>query len=541
MNGQINNRMKKIVFLSFLVFCIACSAFAQKNNDDGGVILSTDEGVITIGDSSSVVVGGEFDTAGYGSTPQQANETPADRSTVYTINNVPNPKVVNNTYVSDPDHFLKESTIAEINSLLASLETKTTDQVAVVVLNSIGEEVPKTFATALFNEWGIGIRGKDNGLLILMVMDVRRVEFETGYGTESMLPDAICKRLQLTYMIPEFKEGNYDKGLLEGVKATADILSNPENSAIAASLKASIAKEDADVRLGLVILAYIFYIIPVLIIYIIKRRKKTFKRNYAPESLSHATAISHGRWLLLYLLAPTLICIYMYNLFAGDSFLWSFVGTCYVFALLLVLEKRIRINRGLAKATAKEDYYEQYMAYKKSHANWWIAAVVFPFVFIFYLMYAQRQKNKLRNHPRNCQCGHTMHKLNEVDDNKHLTKSEELEEELKSVDYDVWLCDSCGTTDIFAFANSFSKYTTCRKCKAVTSYLHSDRTISAATYSSSGTGCKTYKCKNCSYEREETYTIPMLVESSSSSSSGSSSSSSFGGGSSGGGGAGSSW
>ena len=532
--------MKKIISLSFFVFCLAYNVVAQKE-DGGGVIISTDEGVITIGDSSSIVIGGEEDTTPY-SSPQATNEASADRTAVYTIDDVPNPKVANNTYVSDPDHFLNESTIAEINSLLASLETKTTDQVAVVVLNSIGDEVPKTFATALFNKWGIGIRGKDNGLLILMVMDVRRVEFETGYGMESMLPDAICKRIQLKYMVPEFKEGHYDKGLLEGVKACADIVSNPENSAIAASLKASIEQENAEDRLALLLVAYGFYLFFLLFFYIEKRRKKTFKRNYQPGHISYATAISHGRWLFLYVLVPTVICLYLYNFYAGESFFGTFVLTSYLFALLLVIEKRIRINRGQAASMKDEDSYEQYMAYKKSHAKWWIAALIFPLVFVFYLIYVQYRKRKLRDQPRTCRCGYPMYKLSETEDDNHLKKSQVLEESLNSVDYDVWLCSNCKATDVFAFANSFSKYSACRKCKAVTSYLHSDRTITSATYSSSGTGCKTYKCKNCSYEREERYTIPMKVASSSSSSGGSSGGgSSFGGGSSGGGGSGSSW
>jgi uncharacterized protein len=109
---------------------------------------------------------------------------------VYTVETVPDPKSSPSYhYVSNPDGVIEESTVAQIDSLLANLEKTTTSQVAVVVLNSIGETVPKTFATKLFNYWGIGDREKDNGLLILMVMDQRSIEFETGKGMEGVLPD----------------------------------------------------------------------------------------------------------------------------------------------------------------------------------------------------------------------------------------------------------------------------------------------------------------------------------------------------------------
>ncbi len=95
----------------------------------------------------------------------------------YTVETVPNPKDSDGGYVSDPDHVLKAATVASINSMFTELEKNTTDQVALVVVNSIGSEVPKDFVYRLFNKWGIGIKGKDNGLLILMVMDKRRVGF----------------------------------------------------------------------------------------------------------------------------------------------------------------------------------------------------------------------------------------------------------------------------------------------------------------------------------------------------------------------------
>lgn len=149
--------------------------------------------------------------------------------TEYTIGTVPNVHLQNaKAFVSNPDAILSPSTEQQINLLLDSLQTKTSAEVAVVAVNSIGDADIKQFATALFEHWGIGKREKDNGLLILFVLDQRKITFETGYGLEGILPDAICKRIQTRYMLPEFKTENYDKGMLQGLNVIYHRLSTPE-------------------------------------------------------------------------------------------------------------------------------------------------------------------------------------------------------------------------------------------------------------------------------------------------------------------------
>ena len=108
------------------------------------------------------------------------------------------------------------------------MEQKSTAQVAVVVLPSIGDQIPKDFAVELFQYWGIGQASKDNGLLIFVVMDQRRVEFETGYGLEGVLPDAICYRIINEEFIPHFKAEEYDAGLIASVNRVKTLLEDPE-------------------------------------------------------------------------------------------------------------------------------------------------------------------------------------------------------------------------------------------------------------------------------------------------------------------------
>lgn len=142
-----------------------------------------------------------------------------------TVDDVPNPKTYDaDNWVSDPDHILDSETKNKINDILQQLEDSLTIEVAVVALNSIGEEEPHEFAVTLFNRWGIGKAEDDNGLLILLTRDIRDITFKTGYGLEGVLPDAICKRIQMETMVPHLRENDWNTGMLEGVKAVAEVL-----------------------------------------------------------------------------------------------------------------------------------------------------------------------------------------------------------------------------------------------------------------------------------------------------------------------------
>ena len=140
----------------------------------------------------------------------------------YSVNDVPNRRTADAANsVSNPNGILNDTTVQQINALLQSLEADTQAEAAVVMLNSIGSEEIEDFGVRLFAKWGIGKKKLDNGLLILFVLDQRAIRFEVGYGLEGVLTDGICKRIQTQAMIPEFKNGNYDAGILAGVACAA--------------------------------------------------------------------------------------------------------------------------------------------------------------------------------------------------------------------------------------------------------------------------------------------------------------------------------
>ncbi|MCE9598908.1 MAG: TPM domain-containing protein [Spirochaetia bacterium] len=119
------------------------------------------------------------------------------------IGAVPNPRPTGG-WVADPSGLIQSRT-AQINALISAQEAKDGTEIAVVVLPTIGKLVPKEFAVALFNTWKIGKADKDNGLLVLHILDQRRVEIETGYGMEGTLPDVKCKWILDEIGVPFFK------------------------------------------------------------------------------------------------------------------------------------------------------------------------------------------------------------------------------------------------------------------------------------------------------------------------------------------------
>ena len=127
-------------------------------------------------------------------------------------------------YVSNPDGILSPEAVARIDAVCASLRERGLAQVAVVAVDDIAGGDTFSFAVELFGRWGVGGAESDNGLGILLVKDLREIRFVTGGGVEGVLPDALCKRIQLRYMLPAFREGNYDAGMVAGVEAAAQLL-----------------------------------------------------------------------------------------------------------------------------------------------------------------------------------------------------------------------------------------------------------------------------------------------------------------------------
>ena len=163
--------------------------------------------------------------------PLQAQEK------VYTVDNLPKIHLQNKMqYVCNPAGILSQAACDTIDTMLHALEQQTGIETVVAIVPSIGDMECFDFCHQLLNQWGVGKKGKDNGLVILLVTDQRCIQFYTGYGLEGVLPDAICKRIQTKYMIPYLKDGNWNEGMVAGIRATCQRLDGSmENESLSES------------------------------------------------------------------------------------------------------------------------------------------------------------------------------------------------------------------------------------------------------------------------------------------------------------------
>jgi uncharacterized protein len=454
----------------------------------------------------------------------------------YTVETVPNTKLVNNSYVSNPDGIISTTTVQQIDSILYSLERNATAQVAVVLLNSIGDDDIFDFSQRLFNKWGIGQSQKDNGLLILLVRDKHTVRFHTGDGLEGILPDAVCKRIQLLKMVPAFKENRYDDGMLFGIMEVNKILTDPR---YAIEIRDENISTDEDEPLyGIVFFMVLFWLIIAVITFLVKKHKNKFFNPSQPRE-TPAYRLSASSWFWRFIVIPVVIMIVaaiVNN--AGVLF-----GGLYLYVGAMVMARQITMNNEAAYWLEKKEYQSLYNFYQRQKGFFNFMRFLFPVPLLFLYPAYKRKMKFFREHPRNCKnCGSVLNRLDDKSEDPFLSQGQLAEEDLKSVDYDVWQCSQCSANEQFVYINTGSKYKVCPKCNFYTFYSISRRTIQSATEYSEGTGEEVKECKFCNHRDVSTYSIPR-VERSSSSSGGDSSSSggSWGGGSSSGGGASSSW
>ena len=141
-------------------------------------------------------------------------------SNALTVKDVPNPRQQNGSWVTDMVDMLSPQAETQLNQMISELEKQNGTEIAVVTVpQTKPSPTPKVFTTELFNTWGIGKKGKDNGILFLISKGDRRTEIETGYGIEGILPDAKVGNILRTQVTPQFKKGNFEAGIIAGTKA----------------------------------------------------------------------------------------------------------------------------------------------------------------------------------------------------------------------------------------------------------------------------------------------------------------------------------
>ena len=138
--------------------------------------------------------------------------------------------------VVDNAEILSPPARDRIAGLLKAHDEKTSNQIAVLTLPTLDGESVEGYATRVFEAWKLGQKGKDNGVLVVVVPKDRKMRIEVGYGLEGTLPDVAAARIIRNVMTPAFKAGDYDKGVGDGVAAIVATLEGRGDAAGAVNL-----------------------------------------------------------------------------------------------------------------------------------------------------------------------------------------------------------------------------------------------------------------------------------------------------------------
>ncbi|MEK7672690.1 MAG: TPM domain-containing protein [Patescibacteria group bacterium] len=120
-------------------------------------------------------------------------------------------------YVLDQAEILSPLAEATIQTKLEKLEAETSTEIAVVTVENLDGNAIEDFTIELARQWGVGQKDLDNGVMLLVALEEREVRIEVGYGLEGVITDAQSGQIIDKVLVPNFKAGDYEKGIIEGV------------------------------------------------------------------------------------------------------------------------------------------------------------------------------------------------------------------------------------------------------------------------------------------------------------------------------------
>lgn len=123
--------------------------------------------------------------------------------------------------ITDLTQTLSSSQITSLEDTLIQFEQQEKDgaQIAVLIIPTLGNDNVELFATRVFDKWQLGQKGKDNGVLLLIVKQDRKMRIEVGYGLEGEITDVQAGRIISRYLAPAFRQDNYYGGIKEAIDA----------------------------------------------------------------------------------------------------------------------------------------------------------------------------------------------------------------------------------------------------------------------------------------------------------------------------------
>ena len=160
--------------------------------------------------------------------------------------------------MNDYAGILSPATRGQLESVLQTIESTDSTQIVVLTITSLQGDSLEDFSLRVVEKWQIGQQGLDNGALLLVAKDDRKIRIEVGYGLEGELTDMTAGRIIKNVIAPRFKQGNFDQGIIDGVGAIVLTVKGQFNTADA-PLKSSSQKPDVGGLLTMMIFFFFFF------------------------------------------------------------------------------------------------------------------------------------------------------------------------------------------------------------------------------------------------------------------------------------------
>lgn len=412
---------------------------------------------------------------------------------------VVNPRRADNSFVSDGGGVLSPEYRALINGVCRELQAKTTAELAVVTVNDLGGLVIEEFADKVFRRFGIGVKGKDNGLLLLCSRDDRLVRLEVGYGLEGDIPDALASRLLEREALAQLRAGRFGRGLFLAARDIAVQAAGDVSLAIAEP-----PAWPAEAELP-------------------KPREVPPPKQKAKWD-PWRSSLYFGGGILAFALLAIALTVARFNKARGRAARARIAGGTPASVILAWIGGVIS--------------FFLVLGFGKNFLTPFVSMLAAPGLATFGRLFTGKVlKRKLDSYHLPCvKCGAAMDMASDSEDDVMLSTEEAAEEKAGGMDYEFWRCPKCGADEKLAV--KLGKASKCPQCKRRT-LKSSTTTLVAATREQGGRTRTTETCLNpkCNYTKTRESSTPRLSSPGSSSSGSSRPSGSFGGGRSGGGGA----
>jgi len=489
---------------------------------------------------------------------------------LYTAETLPSPKEAGQDfYVSNPNAILSSATVDQLNRLSTEIEKASGAEYAVVVVDDFEGYDVFEFALKLFNTWGIGKHGQNNGLLLFIAKDRREYRFISGYGMEAVFPDVYLHRIGEKYLVPHFKEGDYNRGVLE---ASTTIQQALMSSDVRAELRRMMPEATPFFSLHNVYLTnslLVIFLYVVLYFWVMRVGEKSSKKAGAFLSVrntrNRAQKSKNGcrGWFVYILLGGfatifTMLFVMMIFAFVLNDMerMFQLATLPYVFAIwgsYTVMFKMLEEWDIIKKSYRDEE--NKLTALRNFQRNAFLPYLLSPLMLFGFFIFRRKWKDsRVRFAPPDDsgnweRINRDTVKLGHM--KTYLNQGQLKEENLSSRFYEVWINKKTGEQKVLGWAGK-TTLAVCPSCGFKT-YERGKRgkIMKVATYKQSGLQQVYDLCLHCKHKEDKgTRVIPKLVRNAGGSSSnsggggfsgGSSGGGSFGGGSSGGGGAGGRW